>query len=235
MTVAGRGRSGDALGTVRDVVKILVVDDHPIVLEGARAAVGKHPDYEIVAEARNGLEAVQVAEKVEPDVVVMDISMPVMNGIEATRRILEKSPQTKIVVLSMHRTRKFVLAALEAGARGYLLKERTIDNLLMAMDTVMAEQIYLSPEVAETVVEVSTGRVKAEKQPLTTLSARECEVLRLIAEGRSNKEIAGDLCVSVKTVSTHRQHIMDKLDIHNVVGLTRYAIECGLTQVDQPL
>ncbi len=215
-------------------VSIVIVDDHQIVRDGLRSVMEKEPDLTVVAEADNGRQGVEVCRRISPDVVVMDITMPDLNGIEATRRIKSESPDTKIIALSMHSDKRYVRRMIEAGATGYLLKESAIDEVVRAVKAVAAGGSYLSPEVADIVLE--GYRKRPSGRPESTgpeLTDREREVLQLLAEGKTSKEIAGALNVSPKTVETHRRQIMDKLDIHNVAGLTKYAIREGLTSVDE--
>jgi DNA-binding NarL/FixJ family response regulator len=214
-------------------VRILLADDHGIVRDGIRISLENHSDLEVVAEVDDGFKAVEAVRRIKPDLVVMDVSMPGMNGIEATRQITAEDPAAKVLCLSMHMNRRFMTAALEAGAAGYLLKDRALEELVEAIRTVMAGRVYLCQMVASTVAEARVAGV-FEPRPLNspTLTAREREVLQLVAEGLSGRQIASKLHVSLKTVSTHRQHIMDKLEIHNAAGLTKYAIEHGLTSVD---
>ena len=212
--------------------RILIADDHKIIREGLKALLDKEEGFEVVAEAQNGLAAVRLAKKLKPDVVIMDIGMPDMNGIEATREIVNANKSVKVVALSMHSDRRFVLQMLEAGASGYLLKESAFEELVMSLNAVISGQPYLSPKVTDVVIKEylhSTG--KNEGTVFKMLSAREREVLQLLAEGKSTKQIASVLNVSVKTIETHRQQIMEKLDIHSVAELTKYAIREGITSL----
>ena len=214
-------------------IGILLADDHQLFLDGLHALLAQQPGMEVVAEARDGQEAVRAALKHRPDVVVMDISMPGMNGIEATRQITKRLPEVKVLSLSMHADKRFVLAVLEAGASGYLLKESALEELVRAIRAVEAGQTYLSPAIAGFVVEAyKAAHPKTASSMFSLLTAREREVLQLIAEGRSTKEIAELLCVSVKTVSTHREHLMKKLNLYSIAGLTKYAIREGLTSTE---
>ncbi|HOI16033.1 MAG TPA: response regulator transcription factor [Geobacteraceae bacterium] len=214
-------------------IKVLLVDDHKIVREGLRSLLEKEGDITIVAEADNGRTAVQLANEALPDVVVMDIAMPEMNGIEATRRITAENPEIRVLALSMHSARRFVSEALSVGAKGYLLKDCAADELVRAIRTVAADKIYLSPDIADQIVKDYVKNLPdSAPAALSVLSTREKEVLQLIAEGRNTKEIAFTLNVSIKTIETHRQQIMKKLNLQSVAGLTRYAIREGLTPLE---
>jgi DNA-binding NarL/FixJ family response regulator len=213
--------------------KVLIADDHKIVREGLRALIEKHETMEVVAEAENGLEAVRLVRKLQPDVVIMDLGMPEMNGIEATREVTAHNPKIKVIALSMHSDKRFVLQMIKAGASGYLLKDSAFEELITAIKTVASNKSYLSPKITDVVIKdylqtLSKGDVSA----FSVLTVREREVLQLLAEGRSTKEIAGSLNVSVKTVESHRQQVMDKLNIHSVAELTKYAIREGLTSLE---
>lgn len=214
-------------------IRVMLADDHKIVREGLRFILEMESDINVVAEAGNGRMAVQLAMEVEPDVAVIDIAMPDMNGIEATRRILCEKPDIKILALSMHSARRFVEEALSAGAKGYLLKDCASEELVRAIHTVAANETYLSPKVADMIVKDYMKRLPDSESPASTLlSTREREVLQLIAEGHSTKEIAFALEVSIKTIETHRQQIMKKLNLHSVAALTRFAIREGLTPLE---
>ncbi len=212
------------------MLKILLVDDHKIMREGLKSLLAKETGMEVIAEAENGRMAVQLVRKLKPDVVVMDINMPDLNGIEATCQIMAESPDTKVIGLSMHSDRRFVSGMLKSGATGYLLKDCAFEELASAIQSVAANQTYLSPRVTGTVVQDYVHHLSAEEKPdAPTLTPREREVLQLIAEGKKTKEIAGLLNVSVKTVETHRRHIMEKLDIRSIAELTKFAIREGMT------
>ncbi len=212
--------------------KILIADDHKIFREGLRALLERQKGLEVVAEASDGLEAVRLTQKLAPDVVIMDVAMPEKNGIEATREIVETFPKARVIALSMHSDRRFVLQMLKAGAVGYLLKDSAFEELSTAISAVASNQTYLSPRVTDVVIkEYLHSQAKAEPSVFSVLTNREREVLQLLAEGKSTKEIAGLLHVSVKTIETHRQQIMDKLDLHSVAELTKYAIREGLTSL----
>jgi DNA-binding NarL/FixJ family response regulator len=215
-------------------VRIVIVDDHQIVRDGLRSVMEKEPGLTVVAEADTGRQGIEVCRQVTPDVVVMDITMPDLNGIEATRQIKSEAPATRIIALSMHSDKRYVRRMIEAGATGYLLKESAIDEVVRAVKAVAAGGSYLSPEVADVFLEGYRKRPGGRTQSFgPELTDREREVLQLLAEGKTSKEIADALSVSPKTVEAHRRQIMDKLDIHNVAGLTKYAIREGLTSVDE--
>lgn len=210
--------------------KIILADDHEIVRYGLSNLLEKYRDMEVIAQAADGRTAVKLVRKLSPDVVVIDISMPDLNGIEATRQIIAQSPGVKIIALSMHSDKRFVLGMLEAGAVGYLLKSYACEELIPAIQAVLANHIYLSPKLSDIAIKGYINySLSSSNSVSSSLSFRECEVLQLLAEGNSTKEIAAQLCVSVKTVETHRQHIMGKLDIYSVAELTKYAIREGIT------
>jgi len=213
-------------------LRVLVVDDHAIVRQGLQSLIGSESDMEVVGEAENGRAALQLTGELRPDVVIMDIAMPDLNGMEATRKIARAHPGTRVIALSMHADKRFVSGMLEAGACGYLLKDSAFEELARAIRTVNAGQIYLSPAVAGTVVEGYLGGSPRSGRPAAELTPREREVLQLIAEGLATKQIAGRLAVSVKTVETHRRQVMEKLEVASVAELTKYAIREGLTSVD---
>ncbi len=213
--------------------RILLADDHQIVREGLRSLFAKEEDLEVVAEAENGRKAVRLALDLAPDIVVMDVAMPDLNGIEATRQILTKLPSTKVLALSIHSNKRFVVEVLKAGASGYLLKDCAFEELVHAIRAVLANQSYLSPEITGAVIDdVVRGAPVSDDAASLRLSNREREVLQLLAEGKSAREIAQSLHVSVKTIDTHRRHIMKKLNLHSVAELTKYAIREGLTSID---
>ena len=209
---------------------IVIAEDYTILREGLRALISSNPDLEVVAEAGDGRAAINLVEKLKPDLVLTDLSMPRMNGMEAIREIRRRIPETKIVVLTIHKTEEYILAVLKAGADGYVLKDATHDELIMAIKNVLSGKSYLSPGISETVLEGYLEGRKTVKHQTSweTLTHREREILKLIAEGYRNKQIAKDLCISVKTVEKHRANLMEKLDLHNVQALTALAIEKGL-------
>lgn len=213
--------------------KILIADDHKIIREGLKALLEKQQDMEVVAEAQDGLTTVRMVNKLLPNVVIMDIGMPEMNGIDATRKITTDNRRVKVIALSMHSDRRFVLEMLKAGASGYLLKDSAFEELVAAIHTVMANQPYLSPRITDVVVkEYLSSLPKNESTAFTVLTVREREVLQLLAEGKTTKQTASFLNVSVKTIETHRQQIMEKLNIHSIAELTKYAIREGLTPLE---
>jgi len=214
-------------------IRILLADDHGIMRAGLRSLLDKEPDMEVVAEAENGRRTVQLARKLSPDVVVIDVTMPDLNGIEATRQILSEVSNVKVLALSMHSDEQFVVEMLTAGASGYLLKDCAVDELCTAIRAVVANQTFLSSEIANVVVKDYLRRLSINDfSPGSVLTSREREVLQLVAEGKTSKQIASLLHVSVKTVEAHRQQIMDKLGIRSVAELTKYAIRKGITSVE---
>ncbi|HDL21013.1 MAG TPA: response regulator transcription factor [Nitrospirae bacterium] len=213
-------------------LKMVLVDDHAIFREGLRCLIEKQPDIEVVGEAADGRKAIHVAKELRPDLVIMDVKMPVMNGIEATRQIVDKFSGVKVLALSMYSDTRFVLEMLRAGASGYLLKDSTFEELNRAIRTVVSNKIYLSPGIACIVVEtLLSQQSSSDSLVFSLLTDREREVLQLLSEGNSTKQIALHLYVSVKTVESHRKNIMNKLDIHTVAELTKYAIREGLTSL----
>lgn len=208
-------------------LRILLVDDHALVRAGMRSLLRDIADVEVVAEASDGAEALTAAERERPDVVLMDIAMKGMNGLEAAARLRERQPEAKIIILSMHTSEEYVLLALRAGAAAYLIKDSATSELELALKCVMRGETYLSPAISRQVVDGYVQRVGVSSSP-DPLTPRQREVLKRVAEGRSTKEIAFDLNLSVKTVETHRAQIMDRLGIRDVAGLVRYAMRTGL-------
>lgn len=214
--------------------RVLLADDHEIVLDGIHAVLEREPEFEVVGKVTDGGEAVRLSREQVPDIVVMDLTMPDMSGTDATRLIVTEQPAVKVLCLSMHADRGFVMAALDAGASGYVLKDAAKKELLHAIRTVMKGQVYLSPGIAGMVVDAARSRGAAsDASDFVLLTEREREVLQLLAQGESTKQIAYRLHLSVKTVGTHRQHIMDKLNIDNIAGLTRFAIREGLVSAEE--
>lgn len=210
--------------------QIVIAEDHTILREGLRSLLSSNPDFEIVGEAEDGREAIRCVERLKPHLIITDLSMPRMNGMEAIKEIKKRSPNTKILVLTVHKAEEYILSAFRAGADGYLLKDSTHAELVMAVQKVLGGRQYISPEISERVIEgyLEGKKILKSQTPLETLTQREKEILKLIAEGYKSKEIADELCISVKTVEKHRANLMEKLDLHNVSALTAFAIEKGL-------
>jgi len=207
------------------MIRIILADDHALVRQGFRMILAAQPDMEIVGEAGNGREAVELAEKLKPDLVVMDVTMPELNGIEATRRLATSTPRTRVLALSMHKDSVYVREILRAGARGYLLKDSVDADLLAAVRAVANGDGYLSPGVSDAVL---TDYRRHVTDPIDLLTTREREVLQMIAEGKTNKEIAASLNLSVYTVEAHRGRVMEKLNLHSTGELVRFALRNGL-------
>jgi DNA-binding NarL/FixJ family response regulator len=213
-------------------IKVLLADDHVMMRGGLRMLLEQNAEIAVVGEAEDGRETVRIAKKLQPDVVVMDIAMPDMNGIEATRQLVADCPGIKVIALSMHSDRHFVSEMLKAGAKAYLLKQCAVDELITAIKTVLKNQTYLSPCISGVVVDNFVRNTsKTESTAFSHLSDREREVLQLVAEGKTSKEIASQLNLSIKTVEAHRLNIMEKLNIHTVAELTKYAIREGLSSL----
>jgi DNA-binding NarL/FixJ family response regulator len=214
-------------------VKILLADDHRIFREGLKPLLAAQPDLVVVAEAEDGLTALALAREHQPDLAVLDVSMPGLNGLEVTRRLAQEQPTVRVIILSMHSDRRFVLEALRAGARGYLLKDGGFAELLDAVRAVLADRTYLGAAVSDQVIRDYVALADADAgSAFAVLSAREREVLQLLAEGLATKEIAARLNLSAKTVESHRKAVMDKLEIRSIAELTKYAIREGLTRLD---
>ena len=215
-------------------IKIVLADDHKIIRAGLKSLIESCNNFRVIGEAENGREAVKLVNDLMPQVVIMDISMPDLNGIDATRQILAKFPETKIIALSMHTDKRFVIGMLKAGASGYMLKDCAFDELTIAINTVLNQQTYLSSQITNVVVQnIKLESLNEKKPALSLLSVREREILQLIAEGKSTKQIAAILFISVKTVESHRHNIMVKLEIHNLADLIKLAIREGLTSLEK--
>jgi DNA-binding NarL/FixJ family response regulator len=210
-------------------MKILVADDHTLVRAGLISLIARLPEMEVVGEAADGRQALRMVRDLLPDMVLMDIAMPGLNGLEAAERIHGIHPQTKIIILSMHASEEYVAQALKAGASGYLLKDAATSELEMALKSVAAGQFYLSPAISRQVVD---NYLRGGPTGVELLTPRQREILQLVAEGKSTREIAEILHLSVKTVETHRAQLMERLDIHDVAGLIRYALRKGLISAD---
>jgi len=213
-------------------VTILLADDHQLLREGLRALLDQQDDMDVVGEAVNGIQAFEMSRKLDPDVVIMDINMPELNGIEAARKIDKHCHGVKVLALSVHRDQNFVLEMLRAGASGYLLKDCALDELVLAIRMVMEGKYYLSPAITGTVLEDFLHNRGELKSNLSLLTNREREVLQLIAEGKSTRDTAATLNISAKTVETHRLRLMNKLGLRNVADLTKFALREGLTTLD---
>lgn len=214
-------------------VKVLLVDDHAIVRQGLKSLIAKESDLEVIAEAEDGLTAIEIYEQTNPDIVIMDISMPNLNGIEATRRIRSIDSKAKVITLSVHNTRRFVTEAIKAGSSGYISKECLFKELIEAISSVRENRNYISPSIASVLIndyiEQSSQDVESG---ISKLNSRERQVLQMLAEGKNTKEIAKILELSGKTIDAIRRHIMDKLDLHSLAELTKYAVNEGLTTLE---
>jgi DNA-binding NarL/FixJ family response regulator len=214
-------------------IGVLLVDDHAIIREGLRSLLEKQPDMEVLADTDEGRKAVDLVREISPDVVIMDVTMAGLNGIEATRLITSEFPEVKVIALSIHSQRRFIADMLSAGAAGYILKECLFDELVQAIQAVAVGGRYLSPRIADVVVDDYVKRLSTTvDSPLSALTGREREVLQLVAEGKSTKEIALELHVSTKTIEANRRQIMEKLDVHSVAELTKCAVREGLTTLE---
>ncbi len=227
---SGPVEKGESTLATKEKKRVIIAEDYTILREGLKALLSFHPNLDIVGEAEDGQAAVRCVDKLKPDLCLMDLSMPRMNGLEAIREIKKRSPETKILVLTVHKAEEYILAALEAGANGYVLKDATHAELTMAVTSVLDGKHYISPGISEKLI---AGYLESRKKdkPRTswdTLTQREREVLKLIAEGHKNRDIADFFCISVKTVEKHRANLMKKLDLHNIQGLTALAMEKGL-------
>lgn len=219
-------------------ITVLLADDHTVVRQGLQALLAAEPDIQIVGEADNGRQAVQMAKKLCPDVVVMDIAMPSLNGLEATRQITKDCPNARVLILSSYSDDEYVQQLTEAGAAGYLVKQTAANDLLKAIREAKKGNAFFSPSISKRLLDqCREAFVRGEpvKKRGDRLTSREAEVLQLIAEGHANKQIASELCISIKTVEKHRQQAMNKLGIHDVAGLTRYAIAKGIIENRVPI
>ena len=214
-------------------ITVLLADDHTVVRQGLRVLIEAEEDMRVVGEAENGRQAVQLAKRLQPDVVVLDVAMPLLNGLEATRQILREVPQTKVLILSSYSDDEYVQQLTEEGATGYLMKQTAANDLLKAIREAQKGNTFFSPSISKRLLDrcreafVQGGPIKKRSNRLTS---RESEVLQLIAEGQANKQIASELSISIKTVEKHRQQVMNKLNIHDVAGLTRHAISKGIVE-----
>jgi DNA-binding NarL/FixJ family response regulator len=219
-------------GTAGGELRLVIADDHRLFLLGLRQLLGRVPGIRVVAEAATGLEAVSAVAEHRPDILLLDISMPELNGIEVARRVQEDTPETKVIIVSMYADRRYVTEALRAGARGYLLKSCPPEEVLRAVRRVSGGEFHLGEGIEQVVAEFVQTSGANRDSPFGILSVREREVLQLLAEGKTTRQIGDLLNVSAKTVETHRQHVMDKLQLHTVAELTRYAIREGLTPLE---
>ena len=214
-------------------ITVLLAEDHMIVREGFRKMLELEADFEIVGEAQDGRQAVALIQKLRPEVVLMDIAMPLLNGLEATRQVLKAVPTTKIIILSAHSDDAYVKNAIESGAMGFLLKQTSAQDVCRAIREVQKGKTFFSPSISKRQDRLNPqapDRTGALKKKAAQLTSREMEVLQLIAEGKANKETASELGIGIKTVEKHREHLMEKLDIHDTAGLTRYAISAGVIE-----
>ena len=215
-----------------DPIRVLLADDHELVRACIRSLLEKLTDVEVAAEASDGREAIRLVEKHEPHVVLTDIAMPVLNGLEVTRHLTDKFPKVRVVVLSMYSDEEHVYLALRAGAAGYLLKGAAREELELAIRAVAQGEMYLSPTVSKPIIMEYGGRATGETSLVKRLSARQIQVLQLIAKGKTTKQVALELNISAKTVETHRMQLMDRLEIHDIPGLVRFAIKVGLVALE---
>ena len=215
-------------------IRVILAEDHTIVRQGLRSLLEQSDDIEVIAEAEDGREAVNKTEQLKPDIVLMDISMPILNGIEATRQIKKKFPDIKVLILTMHTTEEYISQILHAGASGYLVKKSAHHELLSAIKAIQKGNSYLSPLVSKKVVDQYLQKTQDDikQDRYEKLTTREREVLQLIAEGKANKEIAERLYLSVKTVETHKAHLMEKLNLHTTTDLIKYAIQKGIINIE---
>lgn len=213
-------------------IKIILADDHKVLREGLKSLLNQHNDIQVIGEAADGHEAIKLTKELSPDIVILDIGMPNMNGIQAAQHIIAAAPATKILALSMHEDHQFVMKMLQAGASGYMLKDCAFEELISAVKTISNGKYYLSKDVTGVVINDYINKIQEmDSAGKSVLTPRERETLQLIAEGKSTAETAELLNVSTKTVETHRKNIMDKLDIHSIAELTKYAVREGLTSI----
>jgi DNA-binding NarL/FixJ family response regulator len=225
------------MSVAKSATRVVIVDDHTIVRQGLRKLLESEEGIEVVGEASDGREAVARAGELMPHVMVLDLSMPGLNGLEAVRQILKRSPKTRVLILSMHKNDAYVLQSLRNGASGYVLKDSATEEIVTAIRALSRGESYLSPTISRVVIDDylrlnSGGEVKSQQSLYETLTPREREIFQLLAEGLKNHEVADRLHVSVKTVETHRAHIMEKLGLNNIAELVKYAIEIGVLQLD---
>jgi DNA-binding NarL/FixJ family response regulator len=211
-------------------MKVVLADDHELVRWGLKELLSKAPGWEVCGEASTGREAVEIVRKLKPDAAILDINMPELNGLDATRQIVHISPQTQVLILSFQETDELVREVLEAGARGFVLKSDTGHELLAALEALRRHSLYFSPRISEAVLHLFLKGTTPQEARALRLSGREREIVQLLAEGKSNKEVAAVLELSIKTVETHRGNIMAKLDLHSISDLVRYAIRNGIAQ-----
>ena len=211
-----------------NIIRVLLVDDHALVRAGIRSLLEKMPEVEVIGEASNGREALQLIGSESPSLILMDIAMAGLGGLETLPRIVKQFPNVRVIILSAHANEEYVIRALRNGAAGYMLKDAATVELQLAINSVAQGKTYLSPSISRTVIDSYVERVGSQSSPLEQLTARQREVLQLIAEGKNTKEIASTLGISVKTVEAHRLQLMARLNIHDVPGLVRYAIRSGL-------
>ena len=215
-------------------VRLLIADDHKIFRQGIKKLLEEEPDLQVVGEAADGRDTVKKATELKPDIILMDIAMANLNGLEATKQIKKVLPESKIIMLTMHKNEEYVLQSFQAGASGYILKEGAVEELVSAIRSIHQDKSFLSPTVSKTLVDAYLRKMETGKTetPFDLLTDREREVLQLIAEGFTNREVAKQLFISVKTVEAHRAHIMQKLNIHDIAKLVKYAIQKGLVDLN---
>jgi len=216
-----------------NMTRVLLADDHALVRAGIRALMEKIPNVEVVGEAGTGRKALELVRSTSPNIVLMDIAMTELGGLEALPRITKDFPSVNVIILSAHANEEYVIRALREGASGYMLKDSATTELELAINSVIQGKVYLSPSISRTVIDDYLQRVSGAVSPLEQLTSRQREILQLIAEGKNTKEIAADLDISIKTVESHRLQLMDRLNIHDIPGLVRYAIRSGLVSAER--